>query len=400
MTLPIGEQSIHLFDKRRRDYMGPAGFAESDFHWLNRSARAEVHRIRDLLDHWFDDFVPPAKSDLRSRMRSVDDRQHLGAFFELYCHALGRYQGYTVDIAHPVDRSRSTRPDFLFQRDGKPGCYLECTSAADSDTEHAPQARTNLIVDVLNRLKTRDFILDFQVEKASTTQPSASRMRSFLEKKIGVLDYDALVAGGTDSAPRWVWSERGWMISFFPIPMKQEARNRPGRPIGLIGQAARQVDSKTPLLNALKSKAGRYGEFEYPYIIAVNAMDPYLGQDEFIEVLFGEPSLDATTGQVTSNPHLDALWFGADGPRNRRVSAVLVTFRMTPWKIATDTPVLWHNPCATNTFDHELWGGSQVNLNLQTLGLEGRHGQSACELFRLNPKWPMKESLDNEQVRH
>jgi len=82
--------------------MGPADFAESDFHWLNRSARPEANHIRDLLERWFHDFISSAKSDLRSRMRSADDRQYMSAFYELYFHALGRYQGYTMDITQPV----------------------------------------------------------------------------------------------------------------------------------------------------------------------------------------------------------------------------------------------------------------------------------------------------------
>jgi hypothetical protein len=131
-------------------------------------------------------------------------------------------------------------------------------------------------------------------------------------------------------------------------------RNRPGRPIGLIHQEAREVDSKTPLLNGVKSKAGRYGAFEYPYIIAVNAMDPYLLQEEVFEVLFGWASPDVTVEHLASNPHIDGLWIGPEGPRNRRVSAVLITFRLTPWNIATETPVLWHNPWATKKLDDEL----------------------------------------------
>jgi hypothetical protein len=111
---------------------------------------------------------------------------------------------------------------------GKPVCFLESTLVAGSDTDHAAQARSSQVIDVLNRLKSPDFILEFQVEKASASQPSASRMRSFLEKRLRALDYDAIVAGGPDSPPRWVWSELGWKVTFFPIPKKRAARNGNG----------------------------------------------------------------------------------------------------------------------------------------------------------------------------
>lgn len=103
---------MNLFDQVERTYMGPASNAEPDFPFLNRSARKEMVKVRNLLEDWFEAFPESSKIDLRSRFRSQDNRQHQAAFFEIYCHALMQGMGFEVEI-HPSSNGGSTRPDFL-----------------------------------------------------------------------------------------------------------------------------------------------------------------------------------------------------------------------------------------------------------------------------------------------
>jgi hypothetical protein len=195
----------HLFDEVARDYLGPANFAESWFPSLNRSARIEVHNIRDLLQKWFDIFPPSGKVELRSRFRSADDRQHLAAFFELYCHALLRKQGFDVQLHRTGSVDRLTAPDFFVHRDGKPLFYMESTLSAQSDVESAAQARLNQVYDTVNRLKSPNFSVGVQIKKFPSHAPSASRIRSFLEGRLAKLDPDEIsemiATRGWDSVP-------------------------------------------------------------------------------------------------------------------------------------------------------------------------------------------------------
>lgn len=387
-----------LFDKIVRDYLGPARDLESHFSFLNRSARTEFQRVRDILEQWFNNFPASGKNDLQGRFRSDDNRQHLRAFFELYCYALICHQGFAIELHPSADPEKTTHPEFLVRRGGEPAFYLECTLAAESDVDCAAQARLNQVYEALNRLKSPNFWVGVLIKNAPQHSPSASRMRSFLEKQFQELDPDEMseimTTQDLSALPRWTWNDSGWEIVFFPIPKSPEARNKPGvRPIGVISYEPRWVDSQRSLLNALKSKTSRYGNLDYPYIIAVNALDIFVDEIDIADALFGKEHfhVNIQTGKFEASRSPDGLWVGPQGPRNRRISAVLIVSQLVPWAIAARTPVLWHNPWANKELEPDLWQGPQMVLDLRTSTMERRDGSKAWEILRLPPDWPIFE---------
>ena len=111
-----------LFDNIIRHYMGPAKRSETWFTYLNRSARPEVSRVRELLEKWFDIFSESEdglnKRDLFRTFRNGDDgRAVLSAFFEMYCHALLHHQGFTCE-ARPHTQDKNY--DFMVNRGTEP----------------------------------------------------------------------------------------------------------------------------------------------------------------------------------------------------------------------------------------------------------------------------------------
>src|SRR5207253_4733053 len=115
----------NLFDNIKRDYTGPALYDEPAFAFLNRSSQVRIQLVRQLLEGWFDDFPDRGKPDLRSRLRSKRDREHWGAFFELYCYCLLRRQGFMISLHPEADPTKTTRPDFLVEKNGMPAFYME-----------------------------------------------------------------------------------------------------------------------------------------------------------------------------------------------------------------------------------------------------------------------------------
>ena len=103
---------MRLFDDIQRQSVRRMSGRESSFKFLNTSARTQAQHIRDVLEGWFVAFgTDEDKQQLRRRFRSPDDQTHLGAFFELYCHALLSAQHYAVRV-HPRLPSASAHPDF------------------------------------------------------------------------------------------------------------------------------------------------------------------------------------------------------------------------------------------------------------------------------------------------
>src|SRR5271165_4841623 len=108
-----------LFDQIVRTETRARRQNESDFDYLNTSARAGITAMRDLLENWFERVPDAAKADIRGRFRNRREVQHKSAFFELFWHELLRSCGYGVDI-HPALEGAATNPDFLVLLDGVP----------------------------------------------------------------------------------------------------------------------------------------------------------------------------------------------------------------------------------------------------------------------------------------
>jgi hypothetical protein len=109
--------TVTLFDDIERTLPGPATYSESTFEFLNRAAGERWSGIRELLEAWFGEYpddtsTDNSKSKLRKAFRKRDERQHIGAWWELYDYTLYRRLGYSV-IVHPEVPGIPTQPDFL-----------------------------------------------------------------------------------------------------------------------------------------------------------------------------------------------------------------------------------------------------------------------------------------------
>src|SRR5260370_39830532 len=121
---------MKLFDDNVRSYDGLREPRESIYQFLNRSARPEYEETRHLLEKWFQDYPEPYKLNLSKEFCSKPDKQHLGAFFELYCYSLLRVQGFDIKPQQVVDKMKGNPVDFLINSADTPLFYLEATVAA------------------------------------------------------------------------------------------------------------------------------------------------------------------------------------------------------------------------------------------------------------------------------
>lgn len=386
-----------LFNEINRNFTGPKPYAESIFDYLNRSARLEYKRIRNLLEQWFERFSSEVQDELRARIRSKDDRQFLGAFYELYLHELLSKLGFSVEI-HPTVSNRVTHPDFRVLKDGKPLFYLEVTLAALSDTDTSAKARENQVYDTLNRMKSPNFFIRVKVRGAPTTNPPGVKMRSFLENKLSNLDPDVVTKqfdqGGLEALPSWNWKYNDWQINFSPIPKKSEARGKHGvRPIGLQIKDVRWITPHIRIMKSIQDKATKYGKLDLPYIVAINVADE-LGVDEIdiSNALFGEEQWTIIlrgNNVISQEPNRkpNGAWYGPSGLRNRRVSAALIADNLSPWSIAKVTSILWHNPWTNRPLTLDTLILPQLFLG-ENNKLEKRKGKNGMELLGLDPNWP------------
>jgi hypothetical protein len=385
---------VTLFDDMTRTDTGYAAYAEPQYTYVNRSARDDVGRVRALLESWFARYPAEGRASLQADFRSTDDWQHAAAFFELFLHELLVRLGCVVTL-HPAVPGTSRRPDFLAVPKRGLAFYLEATLATgESLGERSARRRANVVYDALNQLESPDFFLWLEVPQAPATPPSGRALRRRVAAWLATLKYDDVrriyESKGTRSLPTYDHEQDGWTIRFRARP-KYKVRGHGGiRPIGsMTSGRVHEVDTRTPLRDALVDKAGRYGELDRPYVIAVNATSPWTpDRISVMEALFGRESFRfGRSGVIEMRRIPDGAWTAPTGPRYTRTSAALIVPGVNPWNVASCELCLYHNPWAQRPYSSPL-----RKLTHAVVGRNGtvrwRRGVKLAGLFDLPPGWP------------
>lgn len=389
---------MRLFDDIARTNSGPKGYAQSEFDYYNTSGRAEYAHIRKLLECWFSRYPVKDANDLRSRFRSDVDDAHRGAFFELLTHELLLRLGCDVVVHPEVSNESPKRPDFRADR-GQEAFLVEARVAMHlSEAEAKAAARQNQVYDVLDRtLDSPNFFIGLRLGGTPKTAPSAKLMRMFLESRLRGLDPDIVAAElGRGEKRTWPYEHDGWQIDFFPIPKGPENRGRPGvRSLGLFAPnpLVQRLDPVTPIRRAIEKKAGRYGNLDLPYVIALNTLGEFSSRAHVLEALYGGEVLvhsryhDGTT-QMRLERNPDGAFVAANGKRNTRVSAVLLFDGARPSNLTSASVELYPNYFTEIPYEGVLQQLPRVELD------EGRDtfvpipGQSLGEVLGLSRESP------------
>jgi len=358
---------MQVFDNFERTDHTKASHSECLFPFLNRSASPLFATTRNEIEKWYSKYPLEHASELRSRIRSSDNHDSEGAIFELALHEILLQLGCTIEI-HPEVPEGTRVPDFLVCSSEGDSFYMEATLATfKSDKKVASEARINQVFDAINRqVNSTDFFLDLEISDSPKTPPNAKKISKGINKWLANLDPDEVSRiyeeTGFDGVPRWEVRHEGWFIIVRPIPKKKSSRGLPSESaIGMVGTGVRSVDHRTPLRKALESKSTAYGNLKYPYVIAVNVLE-HVDDIDIMEALFGKESwsihFNKETGELLHQPEMsripDGFWTKYAGPRNTRVSCVLIFLRFKIWDLKGEKVRLYHNPWAKMPYSSVL----------------------------------------------
>jgi len=393
---------MKLFDDGVRTYEGLREPRESIYQFLNRSARPEYEATRNFLEKCFQDYPEPYKLNLSKEFRSKPDKQHLGAFFELYCYSLLRVQGFDIKPQHVVDNMKGNPVDFLIKSADTPLFYLEATVAADSDKASISQKILWQLHDALSTINEPNFLIEINVELESTHILPIKKMRSDLQGWLQKLDSNENIrkrtALGHDDLPHCYYEHNGWKIVFYAIPRPLDRQGQANKTVVYQLSEARKVEAENSLRDAVETKAKKYGNFELPYVIAVDVLATDSFGTDIGEILFGKEVIlfdrQSEDFSLTRSPLLpdrpseeNGFWRARKRARNRQVSAVLLVDELMPWSVTRKTPVLWHNPWAEKPLDSNIWQGPQMipNMDVPEPYMQERAGKKGHEIFHLQP---------------
>lgn len=344
-----------IFDNRARDIVDGADHLVSKFDYLNRSGRAEAERVRELIEGQFSRYAADDRNILRTRLRSTDDNQHMGAAFELVLHELLLRAGCKILAVEPLLKGTGRSPDFLVQTECGSHFYLEATLATGrSRRQEGADRRLNEALQAINSVNSPDFFLDVDTSGTPTAPVTVRRLRGRLDRWLQSLDYEQIIAQVGDEGvarPQFKYDQHGVSFRIAVTPRRQyRGTTKGGRAIGSRTLAPQMVRSQESIRTAVVGKAGRYGDLDAPYIIAINALSDYASEDDAFDALFGEEII--STRQTAEgferriSRDIDGAWRGPSGPVNTRVSAVLSTERLGPWSLGQRRARLFMNPWA------------------------------------------------------
>lgn len=377
-----------LFDEIVRTDLSHASYSASKFDYLSNSARPEAERVRSNIEEWFSRYPSVHAEELRARLRA--DQQHEAAFFELFLHEVLTRLGWAVTI-HPALSGTSRRPDLLaVRRDER--LLVEAATVTEAGFFQASASRTATLLDALNRqIDSPNFFVTIHVKREGPSSPSARRVAARTTAWLETLDPDRtpLESQWNKTSADFSVDENGWLIEFRVVPKREEARGASSvRPIGAI-MSAGWIDTTTPLRDAVRSKATAYGRHDVAFLVAVNVATKFDADEiSVMEALFGRETFPTgPQGFPDMQRQPDGAWFGPEGPRNTRNSAVLVVNRFGPWALAGATAEMYHNPfaaipCSTSAlpFPYAVAEGNKMVR---------RDGVTIRNVFELPKSWPL-----------
>lgn len=388
---------ITVFSDRARTDSGPASRSESHFDYLDRSARPPFAAVREQIEALVRLVPAVHRRELATRLQSRDDHHFDAVFFELYLHSLAIGLGFTVAI-HPRAGSRGKRPDFLLKRNAI-SLLLEAATVGElSEKGRAAEKRRLAIYDALNEINSPDYFFHVEHSGDPATPIPTGTLKRHVRHFLSTVRYDDVISIAAsqrlEALPRTVFVHDGCTIEVSLLPVSRDRRGSADHvPVGMIGPAeAHWVDNHTAIRNKIRDKARHYGRIRRPLVVAVNAAGRMLDQTNIMEALFGKETyvFAMQGGRSVGKPIMqrlpDGAWLGPKGPRNRRVSAVLLVSSLLPWTITVHPPVVYHNPWARYPL------GSEFN-RLQSYRPSGNKmlsspGAPIHDVFSLPAQWP------------
>lgn len=382
-----------IFSKFDRTDSSPKKNRETDFAFLDRSARPEMERARALLEELIQEYPGDDRQEMIARIRSEDDTHFRSAIFELILHSYLTRIGYKLQPHPELTNGSTARPDFFVVSPSGEEFYLEAVLAsANYGRPAAAEARIGTVLDTLNASPHHNFLVSVEYEGSPSTQPSGVRLRDAVHSWLDSLDpEDVLRVIETEdlfSAPTFTWAHEGWEITFRPIPLKPERRGQARALIGLLDDGnGGVVDEWTPIRDAVKFKGSKYGDLGRPLIVAVNVSSFHLDRIDEMQALFGQEQIRVfPDGSHDMARAPNGAWYGNRGAQAKRVSGAWLFNDVGPYSIASRRHTVYFNPWALYPLPEVIKELPHAVPNENTIVWV--EGKSLKEAFNLPEGWP------------
>lgn len=381
-----------IFDVVTRTDASPKLSIETDFQFLNRSARAEMTRAREFLEDLVTSYPDP--DDLINRFRSNNNSNFRSAEFELLLYSALQRQGFLLAPHPELPNGSSSRPDFLVTTPTGDSFYLEAVLASENSSDQTNQPLVATTLDVFTTASHANFGVIVKTSGYPSTQPSRRRILQKTLAWLDSLDPDevqaAIDASGHDVMPTLVMTHESLEISVQALPLRADRRGKASRLLAVQFGQAGWLDSWSPIKDAITFKGNRYGRLDKPLVVAVNFSGHHLVRLDEMQALFGQEQIVLSTEDLDAEPRLDrapnGAWVGKSGPQFRRVSGAWLFDNLCVYNVPSRRATLYLNPWATLPVPSDMLQFSHA------IGVDGHmtwhDGVAPGQAFDLPDDWP------------
>lgn len=346
---------IKLFDKTSEFIEGPASNNENSFNYYHKSNRVDIKIIRVTLEDWFSKYPETEKKELKIRFKKEFD----SAFFELFLHELFYKLGYEI-VIHPELKDSNKRPDFLIIKNGKQ-TYVEAKICFDkTEVEMAFEHLQNEFYDQLSKVKIKGFLLAIEeVNFITKKQPRIKELIVKIENEVAKLDPIQVTKDiqkyGFEECPGIEYENKDFNIIVKPMPLIESKKDTISEnPIGMFPFESFWGGGEESLRQSILKKSNRYGKFEIPYLICINALGKKSGKNDIENLVWGSLQYTYSTnpkdkdGKFTRKS--DGIFNNSGKAQLKNVSGIIFT-KIFPSNIPNAKYWMYKNPFANNNFN-------------------------------------------------
>jgi hypothetical protein len=323
-----------LFDQEFIHSLPPLGV----FHiaWVVMLCRHN-HTFRKRVENWFSHVESKDKTDLRARLRSLDDAQHVGALYELIIFDYLRRAGLKPRRNPSFD---GLTPDYGIELPGGQSCVVEVRAVFEDAANAHGKKQIHELLDKLNN-GDAPFILAISVNEYPTGQISGGKIARAI-----VRDLKQAAVQFPGESVRIDLNTYGLVGQIIALPDATLGQTAVGGYTPPIGDG---LPSKGTMHAALDKKIRKYKRLNQPYIVALGSTDLFpFNERTLISIMYGRPTtaVDVFSGDVSPGQTIGGMVTPntAGETFNTRLSAVLYFETERDQDDVKTTMKLFHHP--------------------------------------------------------
>jgi hypothetical protein len=383
-----------IFAEYERSDDSPKKMGESDFAFLEHSARPEIAAVLGFVERLLEAYPQDEVAEMVARIRSGDDVAFRSAGFELLIYDFLTRLGYKLQ-PHPVLKNGSEKkPDFYVVAPDGGEFYLEASLATEDKGENwSANAMINSALDILNSTPHPEFFISIISKGAPTTQPGGRKIQRRVMSWLNSLDPASVSREGNflDTNPSIDVTHEGWTLNVQALRAGPDKVGKTERLIGVSTFSAGFSDSWTPIRDKLSEKGQRYGELDLPLVVAINFSAFNLDRIDEIQALYGGEQVTFSSSDMQGEPKLsrapNGLWHGPCGARAKRVSGAWLFNDLTFYTAAHRKHTLYFHPYPIHPLPDVLKEFPHAIMT-EDFKVKWEDGISLREVLNLSESWP------------